>query len=122
MCPGHDTERNGTERRTILTHHVLVGHSDPVQGVGHQRIRAVGVLDDQPEQIHHVLQRVAQPGQLRQLLGSPVGGRDYVQGRLRDEWISVECHWNIYLAVPHGRAECPALVLVSGRACGLVVG
>lgn len=75
----------------ILTHHVLVGHSNPVKGVRHQGVRFVGVLDDQPEEIRHVLQRIAQPGELCRLFGSSVGGRDYVQGRLRVrvEFISV---------------------------------
>lgn len=45
------TQRLGGDvgRKPILTHHVLVGHSDAIQSVAHQRIRLVGILDDQPE-------------------------------------------------------------------------
>lgn len=58
-------------------------HADALQLARDQRIGRRRVLDDQPEQVGHMLQRVAEPRDLGHLLGALVRGRYDVQRRRR---------------------------------------
>lgn len=55
-------------------------HPDPCQQLCNCGCRLFAVLDDQPEQIGEVLQRVPQSGQLGQLLAPAKGRRYDVEG------------------------------------------